>query len=193
MTSLDQQIYKKSPAGRIRSILFAPQAEWREIEAEPYQRDVVYTYIAALASIPALSKLAGVLIFGYPGPMGTRFRPPLESVFFEALLEYVLTLATTVVLVLMIEFLSPVFGGKRDRHQAIKTVAYSATAAWLTGLFSLVPGLGIMRLLGLYSLYLLYIALPVTMKVKRGGVLAATIFVGMIGVFFTLLIKALTI
>src|SRR3546814_17909838 len=43
--------------------------------------------------------------------------------------------------------------------------AYSATAAWVAGVFQIVPSLGwIGAILGLYSLYLLYLGLPILMK-----------------------------
>ena len=42
--------------------------------------------------------------------------------------------------------------------------AYSFTAAWLAGIFNIVPQLAILGLVGLYSFYLLYLGLPRLMK-----------------------------
>jgi hypothetical protein len=55
--------------------------------------------------------------------------------------------------------------------QALKLAAYSSTAAWLAGIFALIPGLRFLGILGLYSLYLLYLGLPVLMKTPREKVL----------------------
>jgi hypothetical protein len=41
---------------------------------------------------------------------------------------------------------------------------YSYTPLWLSGIFTLIPGLRFLGLLGLYGLYLLYLGLPVLMK-----------------------------
>jgi hypothetical protein len=62
--------------------------------------------------------------------------------------------------------LAPSFGGKKDDMQALKTVAYAYTAAWVAGFAQLVPWMGILILLAgsVYSVYLLYLGLPVTMK-----------------------------
>jgi hypothetical protein len=38
---------------------------------------------------------------------------------------------------------------------------------WVAGIFALIPGLRLLTILGLYSLYLLYLGLPVLMKAPR--------------------------
>ena len=73
-------------------------------------------------------------------------------------------LAGTYVLALVIDALAPTFSGQRSQIQALKLAAYSLTAAWLAGIFALIPELRLLGLLGLYSLYLLYGGLPVLMK-----------------------------
>jgi hypothetical protein len=66
---------------------------------------------------------------------------------------------------LIIDALAPNFNGQKNFNNALKLVVYSYTAAWLGGVFSLIPALAILGLLcGLYSLYLLYLGIPVLMK-----------------------------
>ncbi|HEX6573873.1 MAG TPA: YIP1 family protein, partial [Gemmatimonadaceae bacterium] len=49
--------------------------------------------------------------------------------------------------------------------QAIKVAVYSSTAAWIAGVFNIVPALAVIGLIGgLYSLYLCWIGLPILMK-----------------------------
>ena len=66
----------------------------------------------------------------------------------------------------IINALAPTFGGQKDSVQALKTAAYAATAAWVGGVAQLIPWLG--WLIGLaaavYSIYLLFLGLPHTMK-----------------------------
>jgi hypothetical protein len=45
----------------------------------------------------------------------------------------------------------------------MKLAVYSMTPAWLAGVFALIPGLGFLRILGLYSLYVFWLGLPVLM------------------------------
>src|SRR5205814_7728853 len=75
--------------------------------------------------------------------------------------QFVLTLVGVFVLGLIIDVLAPSFGGVKDNEQSLKVAAYSMTAAWLAGIFSILPSLSMLSLLGLYSLYLLHLGLPV--------------------------------
>jgi hypothetical protein len=52
--------------------------------------------------------------------------------------------------------------------------AYASTAAWLAGVFSLIPMLGVLGILGLYGLYLLYLGLPILMKAPQEKALTYT-------------------
>jgi hypothetical protein len=96
--------------------------------------------------------------------MGTT-RLPFSSLLSQMLVSYVLGLAGVYVLALIINTLAPTFGGTSNLTQALKVAAYGATAAWVGGVFHLLPALGILGLLAaLYTLYLLYLGLPVLMK-----------------------------
>lgn len=77
------------------------------------------------------------------------------------------------------DFIVTHFGGTSDRLNAFKLAVYASTAAWVAGVFNLVPGLGFLSILGLYSIYLLYTGLPVLMKVPqdKAGVCTAAIAV----------------
>jgi hypothetical protein len=92
---------------------------------------------------------------------------PLGSAITSAVVAYVLTLAGTYVLALIIDGVAPTFNGQRSQIQALKVAAYSSTASWVAGIFLLIPGLRILTVLGLYSLYLLYLGLPILMKAPR--------------------------
>ena len=52
---------------------------------------------------------------------------------------------------------------------ALKVVAFSYTASWVAGVFQIVPGIGMLLALAgsIYSIYLLYLGLPVLMKCPR--------------------------
>jgi hypothetical protein len=79
--------------------------------------------------------------------------------------------------------LAPSFGSAPDQGQAHKLMAYSFTAALVSGVFAILPALSILGLLGLYSFVLLFIGLPRLMKTpedKRVGYLATLILVGLV-------------
>ena len=64
----------------------------------------------------------------------------------------------------VIDFLAGAFGGQRNLDNAMRVAAYAPTAAWVAGVFSIVPFLSILGILGLYSLYLLHTGLAALMK-----------------------------
>jgi hypothetical protein len=149
---------------RAKAILLAPAATWPVIEAEPATAGSIYRdYVMILAAIPPLAGLLHGVLFGY-GAFGFTYRPSLASAIGTAIVHYGLTLGGVYVLALIVNWLAPSFDGRKDQVQAIKLVAYASTASWLSGAFTLIPGLGILGILGLYSLYLFYLGLPVLMR-----------------------------
>jgi hypothetical protein len=182
---------------RVKRILLSPRTEWEVIDAEQTTPAALYTgYIAPLAAIGPIAQLIGSTIFGIPLPLMGTYRVPLGSALTGAIIGYVLTLVGTYVLALIIDALAPTFDGQRNQIQALKVAAYSSTAAWLAGIFALIPLLGFLGLVGLYSLYLLYLGLPVLMKTPRDKALPYTavvilaaivlfIIIGMIAARFT--------
>jgi hypothetical protein len=74
---------------------------------------------------------------------------------------YLLLLGWVYVMALVIHAFSPKFEGHGEFIDALKVAAYTATPAWIGGVFSVIPALSIVgNLMGLYSVYLLYLGLP---------------------------------
>ena len=159
---------------RVKRILLSPQTEWEVIAAEPATVAELYTkYIVPLAAIGPIAQFIGYSLFGI-SVFGTTYRVPVGAGLTTAIVSYVLVLAGTYVLALIIDALAPTFNGQRNQIQALKVAAYSSTASWVAGVFALIPGLRILTLLGLYSCYLLYLGLPVLMKTPRDRALVYT-------------------
>ena len=159
---------------RVKRILLSPRPEWEVIDTEQTTTAELYKgYVAPLAAIGPVAQLIGYSLFGI-SVFGTTYRVPIGSGVTTAIVMYVLTLAGTYLLALIIDALAPTFNGKRNRIQALKVAAYSSTASWVAGIFALIPGLRMLSILGLYSVYLLYLGLPVLMKTPRDRALAYT-------------------
>ena len=162
---------------RVKAILLSPKTEWLKIEAEPATMGSLYTsYVLPLAAIGPVCNLIHGLVFGY-GFAGFSYRPSIGSALSHAIVHYVLSLVGVFVMALIIDGLAPKFGGRRGGVQSVKVAAYSATAGWLVGIFSLIPGLGLLGLLGLYSFYLLYLGLPRLMQAPEAKALGYTVVV----------------
>ena len=140
---------------RVKAILLAPKSEWQVIAGESTDVPALYRgYIAWLAAIPALVGLLIALSFGFG-----------RSVV-GVIVQYGVSLAMVFICALIVEALAPTFGASKDRVQALKVVAYSLTAVWVATVATLVPILGgLIVLAGLgYTVYLMYLGLPVLMK-----------------------------
>jgi hypothetical protein len=163
---------------RVKRILLSPKTEWQVIEAEPTTPTELYTgYVMPLAAIGPLAQLIGYSVFGVTIPLMGTYRAAFGSAITHAVVMYVLTLAATYAVALIVDALAPTFNGKRSQIQALKLAAYSFTAYWVAGIFALIPVLGFLGVLGLYSLYLLYLGLPVLMKTPRDKALIYTVVV----------------
>lgn len=150
---------------RVKRILLSPRTEWEVIDAESTTPAQLYTgYIVPLAAIGPIAQLIGYSVFGISVPFVGTYRVPLGSAITSAIIAYVMALAMPYLLALIIDALAPTFNGQRSQIQALKVAAYSSTASWVAGIFALIPGLRLLTILGVYSLFLLYLGLPVLMK-----------------------------
>ena len=159
---------------RARSVLVSPRTEWPVIAAEPATVASVYReYIVVLAAVPALCHFIKSSILGYAWHGFRVYRVGIGPGLIAAIVEYGVSLAMVYVLALIIESLAPSFAAQPNRVQALKLAAYSYTASWVAGFAQVLPGLyGLFALAGaIYSVFLLYLGLPSTMKVlpERAG------------------------
>jgi hypothetical protein len=163
---------------RVKNILLTPKTEWLVIDAEPTTVGDLYKgYILPLAAIGPIANAIGWSVFGMPVPFMGTYRLPVTTALTQAVLAYILTLVGVYVLAFIIDKLAPTFNGTPSMTQALKVAAYSATASWVAAIFGLVPALSMLTILGVYSLYLLYLGLPVLMKSPPDKALSYTVVV----------------
>lgn len=143
---------------RAKAVLTQPKQEWPRIADETTQpAQLVTGYAAPLAAIGPVASLIGGQLFGY-GAWVFTYRPSLVAAVSGAVVSFVLALVSLFVVAWIANFLSPKFGGRADWPAAFRLTAYSMTAAWVAGIFGLIPTLGIIGLLvSLYSFYLFYL------------------------------------
>jgi hypothetical protein len=163
---------------RAKKLVLKPKEEWPVIAAETHSVQDLYTkYVMILAAIPAVAAFIGFSFIGVSG-FGYSYRVPIASGLAQMVLQYLLSLAAVYVMALIIDALAPSFGGEKSFPQAIKVAAFFPTASWLAGVFYLIPALSILAILGgLYSLYLLYLGLPLLMKAPEDKAIPYTVVV----------------
>ena len=155
---------------RAKKMILQPKQEWQVIDGEPHTvKDLYVNYAMILAAIPAVAAFIGFSIVGLGGVLSS-YRIPIESGIAMMIVKYVLSLASVYVLALIIDALAPNFASQKNFLQSLKLAVFSMTAAWLAGIFSILPALSILGLLGLYSLYVLFLGMPVLMKTPEDKV-----------------------
>ncbi|MDT3376501.1 Yip1 family protein [Labrys neptuniae] len=169
---------------RARNLLLSPSAEWRIIAAEATSVERIYRdYVLYLAAIGPIAGFIGTSLIGIDGA-----RIGLVSGLVLAVLRYVITLAMLHVMAIVIDRLAPHFGGRSDFLSAFKLAAYGMTAAWLANVFTIVPALGLLAIVGLYSVYLLFAGAPVLMRIPTMKTSIYTIAVVLIGLLLNFLV-----
>jgi hypothetical protein len=164
-----------------------PKTEWPVIDSEPATIGSIYkNYVVILAAIPPVCLLIGLFLLG-----GGYL--PMNFILAQAVITYLLSLVSVYVLALIVEALAPSFGGTKDRLKAFKVAAYASTAAWVVGIFYLLPFLIVLGIVGgLYSLYLLYLGLPVLMKVPTDKAIVYTVAVVVAAIVINILVGVIT-
>ena len=134
---------------RIKGILLQPKSEWSKIDSEPGDAGYLLSnYVAIVAAIAPICTFIGTSIIGIGGQ-----RIGIGLGLFRAVVVYVLTLIGFFLVGYIIDFLAGTFGARKNLASAMKVSAYAPTAAWLAGVFNILPALSFLSILGLYSLY----------------------------------------
>jgi len=166
---------------RSKAILLRPAETWPLIDAEPATVASIYKeWLIVMAAIPAVCSFIGLSLVG----AGFGIRIPIVYGLESMVVRYVLSLAVAFVMALVVDALAPSFGGRKNQVAALKVVAYGSTASYVAGILSLLPALGVLGLVAAcYSIYLIWLGLPVLMtcpKDKAAGYTAVVIIVAIV-------------
>lgn len=147
-------------AARVRQLLFHPAAAWRLIgEQKGTRRSILVGYVLPMALIPAIASFIG---YGFVGANGLLFR--VSGLYWGtamAIDSLITSLSVYWLGVYLVDRIAPAFGAGRDLGRSAQLVAYSYTPAWVAGIFYLLPMLQELVVLGLYSVYLFYLGIPI--------------------------------
>ncbi|HEX8902530.1 Yip1 family protein [Vitreimonas sp.] len=162
---------------RAKNILLTPKAEWEKIAAEPFDLQKLYTgYVVPLAALAAVCGFIGMSLVGMSA-FGISYRVPIVTGIVQAVVQIALSTAMVYVMALVTNALAPNFGSQQDVERAHKLAAYGCTAGFLAGVFAILPPLALLWLVGLYSLYLIYVGLPVMMKTPQDKVIGYVVVI----------------
>lgn len=192
---MDGQLTHTAPSilARARDIVLSPRAEWAKIATEDTSSaQVSGRYVVPLALIGPVAGVIGSQVFG-GAAMGLRYYSSLSGAITVGFIGFVLTIVTYALLTLIADLLAPRFGGDLSPERASKLIAYGSTPVWLSGIFALVPAISFLSILGLYSIYLIYLGATPILNVPREK---AGIFTGVLvlcGIALNFVVASLTV
>lgn len=153
---------------RVQRLLLSPTTEWDMIAGEAADVQKIYmNYVGPLIIASSIATAVAYTVVGFG--FGSAIQVLLTQI--------VLGLLGVYVVAFVINALAPTFGATPDMGQAFKLSAYAPTAAWVGGIFAIVPMLGgVVAIAGaLYSLYLFYVGLPKMMRPPQDKVIVYTL------------------
>ncbi|MBS4035116.1 MAG: YIP1 family protein [Ignavibacterium sp.] len=154
---------------RAKNILITPKTEWEVIKIEQTSVSDLFTrYVLILALIPAVAGFIGQSLVGISlGPFGS-YKMPIGRGLLYLVLYYAMTVGAVYLLAFIVDALAPSFGAKKDMLASLKVVVYSYTAAWVAGIFQIIPVLGFLGIIGsIYGLFLLYLGLKIVKETPQ--------------------------
>ena len=169
--------------------LFAhPTEEWKDIRGERCSVTKCYcSHVLFLAAIPAVAGFIGTSMVGWQVGQHEVNRLTTESALSIAALFYIGMLVAVFAVGKTIHWMGQTYGTVQPLPQCIALAAYTATPLFLIGIMLLYPILWLNLIIGLpalaYTVYLLYIGLPIMMDIpsEKGFLFASAVLaVGLI-------------
>ena len=169
---------------RAKNILMSPKTEWLVIDTESATPTSLLTgYVIPMLLIGAIAAFIG---YGFIGI--NYFGIKISGINWgiaQALTIFVSGIIGFFICSYVIDALAPSFGSEKNIGKSAQLVVYASTAAWVCGIFNILPALAILGILGLYSVYLFWIGLPIMKKTaedkKAGYVIVAAIVIILVG------------
>ena len=175
-------------------ILFSPNSEWNKIAAVAANASNL-VYLLILAVLPAVAWYYGTTQVGWSVGEGEVTKLTQASATRIIILFYLAMVATVIVIGYFTHWMSVSYGAQSTVMKGISVAAYSATPMFIAGLVGFHPLLWIDMLIGVgavsWSLYLLYVGIPIVMNVpKERGFLFASAIVAVCLVMLIVIMSA---
>jgi hypothetical protein len=169
-------------------LLSHPDKEWEVIGAEPCTIGNCYLrHVLVLAALPAVSAFIGTTQVGLQIGVGSAVKLSFPSALMIGAVFYVAILVAVVMMGEFIHWMARTYGAEAPIERCVVLSAYTATPLFLAGVLALYPLLWLNMLIGLlalaYTVYLLYVGVPIVMRIpkEQGHMLSSSILtVGMV-------------
>jgi len=148
---------------RVKGILTNPKREWEIINGEDATPTSLLTsYVIPLLLIGTAAGFVGYGLIGVDFGFGIKIKG-INWGLYQAISYFAGGIISFFVSTYVIDALATNFKSEKNINKSAQLVAYSSTAFWVVAILMLLPALGILMILGLYSIYLFVIGIT-TMK-----------------------------
>jgi hypothetical protein len=150
---------------RVKNILMKPKEEWQVINTETTPTPtLITTYLLPLAVLAAIASFIG---YGFVYGAGS-----VKFGLIYALIALVQIVLAVYINAFVTDALAPSFASEKNMIKSAQLVVYAATPGYIGSLFNIIPAIGWLGSLagGIYSIYLLYLGIPVLKKTPEDKV-----------------------
>ena len=149
-----------------------PKEEWGSIHKERYSiAHVFMAQISILAAIPAVCMFIGTTQIGWSLTGNDFVKLTVGSALSAAVAFYFACWVAVAFIAYSIHWMEKTYGGHVDMNECLILTTFTATPLFMSGLAGLYPMLWFNVLVGLaalcYSVYLLYVGVPVIMEIPE--------------------------
>jgi len=150
-----------------------PSVEWKAIREEKLDLfQFGLARLGILAAVPAIAFLAGVTQLGWSLSGNEYNTVAMATAIPMAFAFYVAIIACTMFMAYCTYWMERTFGDEASFERCLLFVTYTATPMYMAGLVGLLPIVWVVMLVMMaavfYSLYLLYIGVPIYMNIPDG-------------------------
>lgn len=164
-------------------LLLRPSTQWRIVAKLPEKsQNVLVLYPCILALFPAIAWYFGTSKVGWTtGLQGNVVRLTTESAFQISLLFYLVMVGSVAIIGYFIHWMSQTYGAESTVPKGIVIAGLTATPLFVTGLVGFYPTLWLDLLIGVvaisWSVYLMYLGIPIMMKIpeERGFLFSSAV------------------
>ena len=172
----------------VKDLILSPLALFGRLKVEETtQSEITKTILVYVAAIPAIAGFFGRVLIGYNVPFVGYSHVSFFSGLVWAVLLFVLAIIGIYIVSYIVNGLAVNFGGEKNELNAFKLTAYCFIPVLILGVFSLIPALSGLHILGLYGIYLFYIGVPILMQVPEEKALTFTVIISLISIVITIL------
>ncbi|MDX3774284.1 Yip1 family protein [Chromatiaceae bacterium AAb-1] len=158
-----------------------PKEEWHTIDKrhESFRYSLIHILIVAL--IPSICAYYSAVHLGWSIGAGEPIRLTSDSALMLSVCMYAALIIGVFALAWLAQWMANTFGASPSYTQALELAAYTSTPLFMVGFAGLYPELWFVVAVGLvglaYSVYLLYVGVPILMHIpeERGFIYASSV------------------